>query len=46
MTFWDKIAWLYDIAESLNPKSYRDMLEGVKAIVPEGASVLDWGSFP
>ncbi|MDE5741324.1 MAG: methyltransferase domain-containing protein [Oscillospiraceae bacterium] len=41
MTFWDKIAWLYDIAESLNPKSYRDMLEGIKAIVPEGTSVLD-----
>lgn len=41
MTFWDKIAGLYDFAESLNPKSYRAMLEGIKAVVPEGANVLD-----
>ncbi|MCM1059056.1 MAG: methyltransferase domain-containing protein [Eubacterium sp.] len=41
MTFWDKIAWIYDIAESFNPKSYRDMLEGIKAVVPKGANVLD-----
>lgn len=41
MTFWDKIAGLYDFAESLNPKSYRAMLEGIKAVVPEGAKVLD-----
>ena len=41
MTFWDKIAWLYDFAESLNPKSYREMLKGIKKIVPEGANVLD-----
>lgn len=41
MTFWDKIAWLYDFAESLNPKTYKAMLEGIKKIVPEGANVLD-----
>lgn len=41
MTFWDKIAWFYDIAESFNPKSYRAMLEGVKTVVHEGANVLD-----
>ncbi|MDE6596341.1 MAG: methyltransferase domain-containing protein [Oscillospiraceae bacterium] len=41
MTFWDKIAWLYDFAESLNPKSYEAMLKGIKKIVPEGANVLD-----
>lgn len=41
MTFWDKTAWLYDIAESLNPKAYRGMLKGVTAVVPEGAKVLD-----
>lgn len=41
MTFWDKIAWLYDIAESFNPRSYKDMLEGIRKIVPEGANVLD-----
>lgn len=41
MTFWDRIAWLYDFAESMNPKSYRDMLAGIKSVVPEGANVLD-----
>lgn len=41
MTFWDRIAWLYDFAESLNPKTYKAMLEGIKQIVPEGANVLD-----
>lgn len=41
MTFWDKIAWLYDFAESLNPKSYKVMLEGIKSVVPKGAKVLD-----
>ncbi len=41
MTFWDKTAWLYDIAESLNPKAYRGMLKGVTAVVPEGAKALD-----
>lgn len=41
MTFWDRIAWLYDFAESLNPKSYEEMLKGIKKIVPEGANVLD-----
>ncbi|MCM1329297.1 MAG: methyltransferase domain-containing protein [Ruminococcus sp.] len=41
MTFWDKIAGFYDIAESLNPMAYKAMLNGVKSIVPEGAKVLD-----
>lgn len=41
MTFWDKTAWLYDIAESLNPKAYSGMLKGITAVVPEGAKVLD-----
>lgn len=41
MTFWDKIAGIYDFAESLNPKSYKDMLEGVRQVVPKGANVLD-----
>lgn len=41
MTFWDKIAWLYDFAESLNPKTYRAMLAGIKTVVPQGANVLD-----
>lgn len=41
MTFWDRIALFYDIAESFNPKSYRNMLEGIKTVVPKGANVLD-----
>lgn len=41
MTFWDKIAWLYDFAESFNPKPYNDMLKGIKVVVPNGANVLD-----
>lgn len=41
MTFWDKIAGIYDFAESLNPKSYKAMLEGVRQVVPKGAKVLD-----
>lgn len=41
MTFWDKIAGIYDFAESLTPKSYKDMLEGVRQVVPKGANVLD-----
>ena len=41
MTFWDKIAWLYDFAESFDSKSYKGMLEGIKTIVPKGANVLD-----
>lgn len=41
MSFWDKIAGLYDIAEALNGGAYRAMLEGVRQIVPEGAAVLD-----
>ena len=41
MTFWDKIAWLYDFAESFDSGAYKAMLEGIKQIVPEGANVLD-----
>jgi len=41
MSFWDKVAGIYDITESLNGKVYKSMLRGVKQIVPEGARVLD-----
>ena len=41
MSFWDKVAKIYDITESLNGKVYKSMLRGVKQIVPEGARVLD-----
>ena len=41
MSFWDRIAGLYDVAESLNRRAYQAMLNGVRAVVPEGARVLD-----
>lgn len=41
MNFWDKWAGLYDLAESLNHRAYQAMLNGVRAVVPEGAKVLD-----
>lgn len=41
MSFWDKWAGLYDAAESLNYRAYQAMLNGVRAVVPEGAKVLD-----
>lgn len=41
MSFWDKIAGVYDITESLNSRAYKAMLNGVRAVVPEGAKVLD-----
>ena len=41
MNFWDRWAGLYDAAESLNHRAYQAMLNGVRAVVPEGAKVLD-----
>lgn len=41
MSFWDKVAGIYDITESLNGNVYKAMLRGVRQIVPEGAKVLD-----
>ncbi len=41
MSFWDKIARVYDIAEAFNGKAYRAMTEGVRQVVPAGARVLD-----
>ncbi len=41
MSFWDKVAGVYDIAEAFNGKAYRAMLEGVRQVVPVGARVLD-----
>lgn len=40
-TFWDKFAFAYDIAESLNKKVYRDMLSGIVKVIPENAKVLE-----
>lgn len=41
MSFWDKVAGIYDISESINGRVYRAMLEGVRQVVPTGARVLD-----
>lgn len=41
MEFWDKIAGLYDAAEFINGKVYREMLRTVRSLVPNGARVLD-----
>lgn len=41
MSFWDRIAGLYDLAESVNPRAYKAMVNGVRTVVPEGAKVLD-----
>ncbi|MGN0675568.1 MAG: class I SAM-dependent methyltransferase [Oscillospiraceae bacterium] len=41
MSFWDKAAGIYDIAELVNGRVYHAMLEGVKQIVPRGTNVLD-----
>lgn len=41
MSFWDKVAGIYDLAESFNGKVYRNIVRLTGKLVPEGASVLD-----
>lgn len=41
MDFWDKIAGVYDIAESINGRVYREMCAVTSRLVPYGAKVLD-----
>ncbi|MBQ5315432.1 MAG: methyltransferase domain-containing protein [Oscillospiraceae bacterium] len=41
MSFWDKVSGIYDLAESLNKKAYREMLCNTARLVPTGAKVLD-----
>ena len=41
MTFWDKIAGIYDLAEWTNRKAYAGAARRVAQLVPEGARVLD-----
>ena len=43
MTFWDAVAPLYDTFECLN-KAYRQMVNKVRAIVPNGVNVLELAS--
>lgn len=41
MDFWDSIAGLYDLAESLNKSVYHEMTALTARLVPRGARVLD-----
>ena len=41
MTFWDKIAGIYDLAEWTNRKAYAGAARRVAQLVPHGARVLD-----
>lgn len=41
MTFWDKVAGIYDLAELLNDKAYRNLVATTEKLIPEGALVLD-----
>ncbi len=40
-TFWDRIAFAYDAAESLNKRAYSAMLQRIAALTPEQAEVLE-----
>ena len=41
MTFWDRIAGIYDLAEWTNRKAYAGAARRVAELVPRGARVLD-----
>jgi len=41
MTFWDRMAGLYDLAETLNKKVYDEMLSITERMIPEYSTVLD-----
>ena len=41
MDFWSTFAGLYDVAEALNGKVYREMVSITTQFVPHGAAVLD-----
>lgn len=41
MSFWDRIAKVYDIAERFNGKVYTEMCDTTRRLVPSGAKVLD-----
>ena len=43
MVFWDKIAGLYDVAQSLNGKVRREMVRLAAELIPEGATVIHGG---
>ena len=41
MTFWDRFAKLYDMAEILNGKVYRNMVSTTERLIERGSFVLD-----
>lgn len=41
MDFWSTFARFYDVAEALNSKVYREMVDDTVRLVPHGAKVLD-----
>lgn len=41
MSFWDKVARVYDLCESVNGKVYREMVSITKGLVKPGARVLE-----
>lgn len=41
MNFWSTFARFYDVAEALNGKVYREMVNITTQLVPHGAAVLD-----
>ena len=41
MTFWDRFAGVYDLAECINSSVYKEMLAITERLVPVGAKVLD-----
>ncbi len=41
MNFWDKVAGVYDAAQSVNGKVISEMTDMVTRLIPDGAKVLD-----
>ncbi|MGN0680349.1 MAG: class I SAM-dependent methyltransferase [Oscillospiraceae bacterium] len=41
MSFWDRVAGLYDFAEGFNGEVYRGIVRFTGKLIPEGAAVLD-----
>lgn len=41
MSFWDKVSFVYDLAESLNGAVYSEMCDITARVTPYGANVLD-----
>lgn len=44
MDFWDKIAGVYDLSESVNGGVYKEITEITRRLTPKGAKALDCGA--